>query len=89
MMNNLVIDHFNFRSFVFITDLRLALVDISNSFIGQYLVFMALDQPLVEDLILEEDLTLEEVSSHLIFISIVFNSIALKNIIICVNFLVI
>ena len=86
MMNNLFTVHFKNRSFVFIIiDLDLVLVDISNLFIVhfEYLILIAMDQPLLEDL------ALEEVSFHLIFVSIIFDSITLKNIVIYVNFLII
>ena len=86
MMNNLFMIHFKYRSFVFIIiDLDLILLDISNLFIAhfEYHILIKMDRPLVEDL------ALGEVSFHLIFVFIIFNSIALKNIVIFVNFLII
>ena len=86
MMNNLSMIHFKYRSFVFIIiDLDLILLDISNLFIAhfEYPILITMDRPLVEDLALGEG------SFHLIFVFIIFNSIALKNIVIFVNFLII
>lgn len=86
MTNYLLIIRFKFHIFVFIiVYLLLFFIDINNLFIvhSKYSVFIKMDHLFVEVLIFEE------VNFHLIFISNVFNSIALKNIIIYVNFLII
>lgn len=86
MTNYLLIIRFKFHSFVFIiVYLLLFFIDINNLFIvhSKYSVFIKMDHLFVEVLIFEE------VNFHLIFISNVFNFIALKNIIIYVNFLII
>jgi len=86
MTNYLLIIHFKFHSFVFIiVYLLLFFIDFNNLFIvhSEYSVFIKMYHLFVEVLIFEE------VNFHLIFISIVFNFIALKNIIIFVNFLII
>jgi len=85
-MTNYLLIRFKFHSFVFIiVYLLLFFIDINNLFIvhSKYSVFIKMDHLFVEVLIFEE------VNFHLIFISNVFNSIALKNIIIYVNFLII
>jgi len=86
MTDYLLIIRFKFHSFVFIMIyLLLFFMNINNLFIvhSEYSVFIKMDHLFVEVLIFEE------VNFHLIFISIVFNFIALKNIIIFVNFLII